>query len=126
MAKSFSREYRFELSTLLFAIGLLATFIASIGIFVGTLPAYLLPFQPAIKAFGNWIYWLMVIGPIVMVGGAWWLADSVKKTHDLIKYLRVDSKAKFVKNLDDIEYLAWVLPRKYEDMVIDKKRQFKI
>jgi hypothetical protein len=58
MAKSFSREYRFELSTLLFAIGLLATFIASIGIFIGTLPAYLLPFQPAIKAFGNWIYCL--------------------------------------------------------------------
>jgi hypothetical protein len=68
----------------------------------------------------------MVIGPIVMVAGAWWLADSVKKTHDLIKYLRVDSKAKFVKNLEDIEYLAWVLPRKYEDMVIDKKRQFKM
>ena len=52
--------------------------------------------------------------------------DSVKKTLELLKYLKVDSKAKFVKNMEEIEYLAWVLPRKYEDMVIDKKRQFKM
>ncbi|MBX8635865.1 MAG: DUF3198 domain-containing protein [Thermoplasmata archaeon] len=126
MAKAFTREFRFELSVLMLAIGVVITFVSALGLFVPKLPAYLLGFQPAIKAIGSWLYWLLVIGPIMLVGGLWWFVDSVKKTFELMKYLKVDSKAKFVKNLEEIEYLAWVLPRKYEDMVIDKKRQFKI
>ncbi len=126
MAKAFTREYRFELSALMLAVGVVITFISTIGLFVPKLPDYLIGFQPAIKAIGYWLYWLLVIGPIMLVGGAWWLIDSVRKSLELLKYLKVDSKAKFVKNLEEIEYLAWVLPRKYEDLVIDKKRQFKV
>ncbi len=126
MAKAFTKEFRFELSVLMLAIGVVLTFISAIGLFVPKLPAYLIGFQPAIKAIGPWLYWLLVIGPIMLVGGLWWFIDSVKKTLELTKYLKVESKAKFVKNLEEIEYLAWVLPRKYEDMVIDKKRQFKM
>lgn len=126
MAKAFTREYRFELSALMLAVGVVITFISTIGLFVPKLPDYLIGFQPAIKAIGYWLYWLLVIGPIMLAGGAWWLIDSVRKSLELLKYLKVDSKAKFVKNLEEIEYLAWVLPRKYEDLVIDKKRQFKV
>jgi hypothetical protein len=126
MAKAFTREYRFELSALMLAVGVVITFISAIGLFVPKLPDYLIGFQPAIKAIGYWLYWLLVIGPIMLVGGAWWLIDSVRKSLELLKYLKVDSKAKFVKNLEEIEYLAWVLPRKYEDLVLDKKRQFKV
>ena len=126
MAKAFTREYRFELSALMLAVGVVITFISTIGLFLPKLPDYLIGFQPAIKAIGYWLYWLLVIGPIMLVGGAWWLIDSVRKSLELLKYLKVDSKAKFVKNLEEIAYLAWVLPRKYEDLVIDKKRQFKV
>ncbi len=126
MAKALTREFRFELSVLMLAVGVVMTFISGVGLFVPKLPSYLIGFQPAIKTIGPWLYWLLVIGPILLVGGVWWFVDSVKKTLELLKYLKVDSKAKFVKNMEEIEYLAWVLPRKYEDMVIDKKRQFKM
>lgn len=126
MAKAFTREYRFELSTVMLAVGILVTFIGTIGVFIPKLPDILLIFNSAIKGSGNWIYWYLVVGPLLVLAGGWWLLDSVRKSLELMNYLKIDSKAKFVKNLDDIEYLAWVLPRKYEEMVIDKKKQFKI
>lgn len=126
MAKAFTREFRFELSTILLAIGILVAFIGAIGVFLPKLPYDLMVFQPAIKGAGNWIYWFLVVGPIMVLSGGWWLFDSVRKSLQLVNYLKIDSKARFVKNLDDIEYLAWVLPRKYEEMVIEKKKQFRM
>ncbi len=126
MAKAMTREFRFELSTVMLAVGILVTFVGAIGVFVPKLPDWLLIFQSAIKGSGNWIYWYLVLGPILVIGGGWWLIDSVRKTMELMNYLKIDSKAKFVKNMDDIEYLAWVLPRKYEEMVLEKKKQFKM
>ncbi len=126
MSKAFTREYRFELSTVMLAVGILVTFIGSIGVFLPKLPDVLLVFQSAIKGSGNWIYWYLVVGPVLLISGGWWLYDSVRKTFELMSFLKIDSKAKFVRNLDDIEYLAWVLPRKYEELVIEKKKQFKM
>ncbi len=126
MAKSFTREYRFELSTVMLAAGIVVTFIGSIGVFLPRLPDWLLAFEPAISGSGNWIYWYLVLGPLLLLAGGWWLYDSMRKIFSLRKYLKIDSKAKFVKSLDDIEYLAWVLPRKYEEQVLEKKRQFKM
>lgn len=126
MAKSLSREYRFELSTIMLAVGILVTFLGVIGVFLPRLPDSLAVFQSAIRGSGNWIYWYLVIGPLLVIGGAWWLLDSIRKSLQLMNYLKIDSKAKFVKNLDDIEYLAWVLPRKYEQLVVEKKKQFRM
>lgn len=126
MVKAFTREFRFELSTVLLAVGILVTFIGAIGVFLPKLPPSLLIFESAIKGSGNWIYWYLVVGPLLVLSGGWWLLDSVRKSLQLMNYLRIDSKAKFVKSLDDIEYLAWVLPRKYEELVMEKKRQFKM
>ena len=50
------------------------------------------------------------------------LYDFVKKTRELSKLIDTPSKAKFVRNLDDIEYLGWVLPGRYEKKVLDKKK----
>jgi len=126
MAKAFTREFRFELSGLMTFIGVFLTVVGAIGIFAPHPPSYLAFLAPVTKISGNWVYWYMILGPLLIVGGVWWLADSIKKTRQLLNFLKIDSKAKFVKNIDEIEYLAWVLPRRYEEMVIDKKRQFKL
>ena len=52
--------------------------------------------------------------------------DFFKKTRELASLIDTPSKAKFVRNLDDIEYLAWVLPQRFEDKVIAKKKEFKL
>lgn len=82
--------------------------------------------QDLIQPFGRWVTWIAVVAPIGLIVSAWWLYDFVKKTRELSKLIDTPSKAKFVRNLDDIEYLGWVLPGRYEKKVLDKKKEFKL
>ncbi|MCX6657334.1 MAG: DUF3198 domain-containing protein [Euryarchaeota archaeon] len=124
-------EYRLELSSFL---GLLFGFLTIIGI-VGTylsmnennsLPSYISFLQDLSDPFGRWIAWIVVAAPIGLIVCAWWYYDYVKKIRELAELIDTPSKAKFVRNLDDIEYLAWSLPQRYEDKVLTKKKDFKI
>lgn len=124
-------EYRLELSSFL---GLLFGFLTIIGI-VGTylnmnennrLPSYISFLQDLSDPFGRWIAWIVVAAPIGLIVCAWWYYDYVKKIRELAELIGTPSKAKFVRNLDEIEYLAWSLPQRYEDKVLAKKKEFKI
>lgn len=124
-------EYRLELSSFL---GLLFGFLTIIGI-VGTylsmnednrLPSYISFLQDLSDPFGTWIAWIVVAAPIGLIVCAWWYYDYVKKIRELAELIGTPSKAKFVRNLDEIEYLAWSLPQRYEDKVLAKKKEFKI
>lgn len=124
-------EYRLELSSFL---GLLFGFLTIIGI-VGTylsmnednrLPSYISFLQDLSDPFGTWIAWIVVAAPIGLIVCAWWYYDYVKKIRELAELIGTPSKAKFVRNLDEIEYLAWSLPQRYEDKVLTKKKEFKI
>ena len=105
-------EYRLELSSFL---GLLFGFLTIIGI-VGTylsmnednrLPSYISFLQDLSDPFGTWIAWIVVAAPIGLIVCAWWYYDYVKKIRELAELIGTPSKAKFVRNLDEIEYLAW-------------------
>jgi hypothetical protein len=109
MAKSFIKEYRLELAS-----------------FMDALPSYLFALEELSQPFGTWAYWLVVLGPLLLVGGGWWLYDYVKKTRELARLIDTPSKAKFVRRLDDIEYLAWSLPKRFEDQVIERKRKLNV
>ena len=124
-------EYRLELSSFL---GLLFGFLTIIGI-LGTylnmdennrLPSYISFLQDLSDPFGTWIAWIVVAAPIGLIVCAWWYYDYVKKIRELAELIGTPSKAKFVRNLDEIEYLAWSLPQRYEDKVLTKKKEFKI
>jgi len=124
-------EYRLELSSFL---GLLFGFLTIIGI-VGTylnmnekhrLPSYISFLQDLSDPFGRWIAWIVVAAPIGLIVCAWWYYDYVKKIRELAELIGTPSKAKFVRNLDEIEYLAWSLPQRYENKVLAKKKEFKI
>ncbi len=123
MSKSFLTEYRFELSALLSLIfgfltlvGVVGTFFKSSGSVLGDLAA----------PFGQWVTYLVVVGPIGLVICLWWLYDYVKKKRELATLIDTPSRSKFVRNLDDIEYLAWVLPQRFEDKVLEKKKEFRL
>ena len=128
-------EYRLELSALLsLAFGFL-TVIGVIGalyiridnkVVTYALPSGLSFLGDLIRPFGTWVTWMAVIAPIGLIVGLWWLYDYIKKTRKLTRMISDPSRAKFVRNLDDIEYLAWVLPRRFEKQVIERKREFKI
>lgn len=135
MTKSFLTEYRLELSALLSVVfGLLsvvgligATYIKVNGSTVTfKIPGGLSFLQDLIQPFGSWVTWIAVIAPIGLIVCLWWFYDYVTKTRKLSRLIDTPSKAKFVRNIDDIEYLAWVLPNRFEQKVIKKKREFRI
>ncbi len=135
MGKSILTEFRLELSCLLSILFGFLTLVGVVGTFFkstsGDIVTYHLPkilgfLGQLTTPFGSWVSYLVVIGPIGLVVSLWWLYDYEKKIRELAKLTDTPSKAKFVRNIDDIEYLAWVLPQRFEDKVLEKKKEFKI
>lgn len=127
MGKSPLTEYRLELCSLLCMLSVFLTIIGIAGVFYSDgLPGSLSVLEDLTTPFGEWAYWLIVIGPLLLIGAVWWLYDYIKKSRSLARLIAIPSKAKFVKNLDEIEYLAWSLPRRFETKVFEMKRRFNI
>jgi hypothetical protein len=134
LAKSLLTEYRLELSCFLGLLFAFLTIISTTQIWLdaGTddkphiLPSYLSWLGDLSSPLGDWSTWVIIIAPIGLVVCIWWFYDYVKKTRELASLIDTPSKAKFVRNLDEIEYLGWSLPKKFEDKVLKKKKEFKI
>jgi len=143
MTKSVLTEYRLELGTLLTLLFAFLTVVGVVGAFfrevndtyvngekveviTWKLPSFLSFLGTLAEPFGDWVSWILVAAPIGLVVCGWWLYDYVKKTRELAELIDTPSKAKFVRNLDEIEYLAWSLPQRHEDQVLSKKRELKI
>jgi len=133
MPKSIVTEYRLELSCLLGLVFAFLTVISTVELWIlaGTeddpnnLPSYLSWLGDLSSPLGDWATWVVVVAPIGLIVCIWWLYDYVRKTRELSDLIDTPSKAKFVRNLDEIEYLAWSLPKKFEDKVLEKKKEFK-
>jgi hypothetical protein len=131
LAKSMLTEYRLEISSMLSILFAVVMVIGIVGVYLNMeegnhLPSAISLLEELATPFGNWVAWLAAIGPIAFIICIWWFYDYVKKTKELARLIDTPSKAKFVRNLDDIEYLAWSLPQKYEDKVLKKKKEFKL
>ncbi len=115
MAKPFYVEWAPVFSGALFAVGLgmlAAGAISLMGIML--------------KDLGAWAYWVMFIGFFVFLSGLIWLGMYLSSVRRFRKLAAEKSKAVFVKNMDDVEYLAWKLPMKYERQLVEKKRDLGI
>jgi hypothetical protein len=122
------REFRLEVAAMIFIAGLIMTILTIISF---TLPST--PPEPSnffydlIKVkIGNWMVWIMFLGPILLLAGIFYLGDTIKKFREFNKLMDTDSKARFVQNQDRIEYLAWLLSSRLEKQVEAKKKEFKI
>jgi hypothetical protein len=90
------------------------------------LPDYALSLVGISNQIGDWKYWLVIISPIILVTSGFYLGDNILKRRKFNKLINTTSKANFVRNLDDIEYLAWKLTEKHAAIVDEKKREFNI
>ena len=82
--------------------------------------------QWANDMFGNWAFWLIIPGLAMAIIGGYYLYDFYRKLKEFKNLMKVESKAKFIKNVDKIEELAWRLHPKYEKIVIEKKKKYKM
>jgi SNF family Na+-dependent transporter len=75
---------------------------------------------------GPWDYWLVMVGVPMLLIGIIWLWIYVARVKQFRKELQEKSKANFLKNMDETEYLAWRLPTKFEKELENKKSEFSI
>ncbi|HKW43258.1 MAG TPA: DUF3198 domain-containing protein [Thermoplasmata archaeon] len=119
------RELRYELSALIFALGILAM--------VFSLTQYLFPTQSPdwLKsihhAVGQFVVWEAFLGFLALLAGGFYFIDTIRKEREFDRLVSTTSKELFVKNMKRLEELTYDhLPRAYERRFLEKKREFRI
>jgi len=112
MAKPFSVERTLELSALVTLVGIILAVAGLADMTAGTV------------GLGGWSIWALVVGVIVFLFGIFWLSGYLRNVRDFKALIGEQSKAAFIKSMDEIEYLAWKLPLRYEDELMEKKKRF--
>lgn len=119
------REYRYELSALIFALGILGTILSLTQILAGTQsPDWL---QSIHRAVGEYVIWEAFLGFLTVLAGGFYFIDTLRKEREFERLISTTSKELFVKNMRRIEELTYEhLPSAYERRFLEKKREFRI
>jgi Protein of unknown function (DUF3198) len=119
------RELRYELSSLVFGLGILGMFFVITG---WVLPTQSPDWLKAINAsIGYWMIWVAFLGSLALLGGGYYFIDTMRKEREFHRLLSTQSKETFVKNQKRIEELAYYhLPSAYEKRYLEKRREFRI
>lgn len=105
-------------------VGLIMTVFVVIKYFFSASAPYYI--SNILQAIGNWIVWLTVIGPLLLMGGGWYFFDGVKKRWEFAHLINTESKAVFLRNIDRLEELSYNLTERHRELFYEKKRELKI
>jgi len=115
------REIRFPLSLLIFVLGIIF-FISSIAwLFFRETNLSLI--SDLSRFFGDWNYYLIVVGIVLLFVGGWYSYDYIKKKRYLLEEIKTDRKSEFVKKKAELEGIVKSLPKKYERMLREKEEK---
>lgn len=119
------REFRYELSALVFGLGILGMVFSLTQFFVPTQsPDWL---QQIHRAVGEWVIWEAFGGLLAVLAGGFYFVDTLRKEREFDRLVSTTSKEVFVKNLKRLEELTYDhLPSAYERRFLEKKREFHI
>ncbi len=70
----------------------------------------------------GWGFYAGFVGVIALIVGVVWIISIFQRMKRFGTLLEEKSKAVFVRSLDDIEYAAWRLPAKYDELLAKKKK----
>jgi hypothetical protein len=62
-------------------------------------------------------------GVLLLIAGVAWMITIVQRMKRFDILMQERSKAVFVRSLDDIEYTAWRLPTRYDELLAQKKKE---
>ncbi len=120
------RNLRYELSTLVFGLGILSMVLSIVYWLVppGATPDWLANITNGI---GNWMIWVAFLGFLALLGGGYYFIDTIRKEREFYRLVDTTSKELFVKNQKRIEELVYYhLPSSYEKRYQQKRRDFRI
>lgn len=111
MSKPINVERGLELSVLMMALG-------AVLLFLGISDAldWLMDLQ-------GWGFYTGAAGVLLSIVGTIWAIAIVKRMKRFELLMQEKSRAVFVRTLDDIEYTAWRLPSRYEELLAQKKKE---
>jgi hypothetical protein len=75
---------------------------------------------------GAWYLWALLGGLLLMVGFGPWFHDMWQKKKAFDAYMAAESKAILMKNMEEVEELAYFLGRPAIRRLEQKKRELKI
>ncbi len=78
------------------------------------------------EAVGNWTYWFLVLGGLMILALGWFVYDQNKKRKEFNELIESSSKSKFVKNIARLETLAVELGPDFEERVLEKEKEYNI
>ncbi len=119
------RDLRYELSTLIFGLGILSMILSfTYWVIPSQTPDWL---QAVNTAIGNWMIWVAFLGFLALLGGGYYFIDTIRKEREFERLVTTTSKELFVKNQKRIEELAYYhLPSSYEKRYRAKRQEFRI
>ena len=118
------RDFRYELSTLVFGLGILSMVLAITYYLIPQAPDWLLNID---RAINNWMIWVAFLGFLALLGGGYYFIDTIRKEREFDRLVTTTSKEVFVKNQKRIEELAYYhLPSSYEKRYLQKRKEFRI
>lgn len=122
--KRFFTIFALQFGFILLILGIFLTILGFFGVlYYDNSPEFL---RRIIDSIGDWKYWCILLGPIVLIAGAWYFFDNVKMRREFKELMETTSKAKFIRNLDRIEYLAWKLTPEHQNQLAKRKSAFHI
>jgi hypothetical protein len=119
------RELRYEISTIVFGLGVFGLVIWASAFFFGAQsPDFLRNLHTAL---GNATFWVGVLGFFAALIGGYYFFDTIVKDREFSRLVSTTSKEVFVKNLERLENLVdYHLPSGYRRRLLDKKGEFRI
>jgi hypothetical protein len=122
--RRFLTTYTLQFGLILFILGILLTVLGILGVFYNQPDINFL--KRVTDAIGDWIYWCILLGPVLLIAGGWYFFDNINKRKEFKELITTTSKAKFIRNQDHIEFLAWKLTQKHQTQLAEKKKEFHI
>ncbi|RLF59032.1 MAG: hypothetical protein DRN27_03755 [Thermoplasmata archaeon] len=123
----FFREYVYVLSIITIIIGIPITIFGAIGT-LETLE-YTTILQDSIGISSNivdWCPYILGLGIIILLTGIFYLYSFQKNKRFFIDELETNKRSEFVKKHQEIKNAARYLPKKYQKILQDKEKEFKI
>jgi len=120
---SFLREYTLIFSTILAIFGFFVLFIGAAGIWFPDIPKNLLNLH---DDFLKWSLYLLIIGFIIFVTGAWYLYSFFKDRKFVLNELKTNKRSELIKKHAELKSTVKHLPSKYQKMLSEKQEEFNI
>jgi hypothetical protein len=79
-----------------------------------------------ISSIGPWGYWAILFGILGLLAGGFYTYDHIAQIRKFDRMMEGRGRSNFIKDLDEIERLAYILGPSFEVRVIERKREFRL